>query len=85
MTIGNLFVDSSDAILYFDGDSGQVNLDCSDYDTWSLTNATIDASGLPFGIIIEGSASDVTVQNCTIKNAATDIQYAATTGNASIV
>jgi parallel beta-helix repeat protein len=70
---GGFFADASDAVYYFDGDSGQVDLDCG--------GSIINAAGKPFGIIIVGSASDVTVQNCTIQNAAMDNDSRATVNN----
>jgi hypothetical protein len=92
--VSPFFADASDAVFYFDAISGHVELDCLDpgllYSD-RVVNGTIDAATesplgpRPFGIIIVGDGSDVTVKNCTIKNAAMEKQYAATSGNGSIV
>jgi len=75
---GTIFSDSS-AVYYYNEESGKVIHDCGG----SVINAATDkGSPRPFGILIEGSNSDVTVRNCTIKNAAMSDQYRATIANA---
>ena len=69
-TVTSFFASNNDAMYYFDESSGSVNLDCSDFGTWGLTNNTIDAAGKKFGIIVVGDTTDVKIENCTIKNAA---------------
>ena len=88
------FADASKSIFYFNDDSGHVELDCLDpgllYSD-RVVDGTIDvATESPlgeraFGILIAGSVSDVTVRNCTIKNAAMEKQFAETTGDGTII
>jgi hypothetical protein len=77
--VASFFAEATDTVYWLQGPT-TYNLDCNE----SASN-TIDAAGKPFGIIILGSSADVTVQNCTIKNAAMNSDYWIDTGDGTTV
>jgi parallel beta-helix repeat protein len=73
--ITRFFASAADTKYYYE--SVTVNHNCG--------GSVINAEGKPFGIVILGSDSDVTVQNCTIKNAAMNPDSWAETGDGSVI
>ncbi len=77
----SFFANADDAVYFYDGSDSVVH-DCGG----STINAAVDkGSPVPFGIIIVGSYTDVTVKNCTIKNAAMNESARATVSNSGVV